>query len=63
MNGNDRYDINWHMERGEWSELIDNINKEEKLNKDQIMAVINAIQTTCNHCWNAPKGCHCWNDE
>jgi hypothetical protein len=29
----------------------------------QIACVIHAIENTCHHCWDAPRGCQCWNDE
>lgn len=33
------------------------------LNNVQIAAVIKALETTCQECWDNENGCHCWNDE
>lgn len=33
------------------------------LTDEQIAGVLVVNSTTCNHCWDAPSGCHCWNDE
>ena len=37
------------------------------LTNKQIAAVLEAIETTCPHCWDTDisgtKRCHCWNDE
>ena len=29
----------------------------------QISSVLDAVDTTCNHCWDAEYGCQCWNDD
>lgn len=33
------------------------------LSDSMIVSVINALETTCHHCWDSEKGCQCWNDE
>jgi len=33
------------------------------LDKDEILLVRAAIETTCNECWDAEEGCRCWDDE
>ena len=33
------------------------------LTKPQIVGVLEAILTTCNHCWDGKSNCQCWNDE
>jgi hypothetical protein len=33
------------------------------LTDEQIAIALNAIEDTCPHCWDAEKGCQCWNDE
>ena len=33
------------------------------LSDEQIAIVLDAIQSTCNVCWNSGTNCRCWNDE
>ena len=33
------------------------------LSDEQIAVVIEAMETTCNDCWDSESGCQCWNDE
>lgn len=33
------------------------------LSEENIKDVILSMLTICNHCWNGPKSCQCWNDE
>ena len=33
------------------------------LSTKQVLAVLMAIDSTCNECWDAPTECQCWNDE
>ena len=33
------------------------------LSDEQIVVVIEAMESTCNECWNSRRGCQCWNDE
>lgn len=33
------------------------------LNIQQIAAAIQSIEATCPHCWDAPRGCYCNDDE
>lgn len=30
---------------------------------DQLALVLDAVETTCHHCWDADTSCPCWNDE
>lgn len=41
------------------------INKLRRIPLDsiEIAMVIEAMESTCRHCWNAESGCQCWNDE
>jgi hypothetical protein len=44
------------------SEFVDKLAK-IGLTKTQTLAVLNAIDNTCNNCWDADSGCQCWRDE
>lgn len=33
------------------------------LRDHQILEVIHVLESICIHCFDAPAGCHCWNDE
>lgn len=33
------------------------------INDIQIAEILNAIGTTCKHCWNAENSCRCWKDK
>ena len=33
------------------------------LSDEQIVIVIEAMESTCNECWDSGRGCQCWNDE
>ena len=29
----------------------------------QVVQIVDAIYNTCRHCWDANRGCQCWNDD
>ena len=33
------------------------------IENEVLEAVLKTIDRTCKHCWDAPSGCQCWNDE
>jgi hypothetical protein len=33
------------------------------LNSEQIEAILKVVIDMCPHCWDAERGCQCWNDE
>lgn len=37
--------------------------KQGGLNYDQILIVVDAVNTTCKHCWDDDERCQCWKDE
>lgn len=34
-----------------------------RLSDEEKAMVVSIINAVCNECWDAPAGCHCWNDE
>ena len=33
------------------------------LTDEQIIKILEAMDDVCQHCWDDPPGCQCWNDE
>lgn len=52
-----------------YAQSYDNSNKfveklREAFSDREIVTILAAIETTCNHCWDNPtRNCQCWNDE
>ena len=44
--------------RGLIQRLIDN-----GLDPLDALVAVRVVDETCRYCWNADKGCQCWNDE
>ena len=37
--------------------------KKDGFNEIEIAKIVNAIESTCKHCYDGESGCQCWNDE
>lgn len=35
----------------------------EPITVNDVLKIIEIVQDTCPECWNAKRGCQCWNDE
>lgn len=36
---------------------------EANFSNEEIEKIEQIIESVCHHCWDAPNGCQCWNDE
>lgn len=50
-----------------FADKIDNAVKDaygdRVLNRDQIEEILKVVMDMCPYCWDAERGCQCWNDE
>lgn len=53
----------WNEEAWRKEKLFISKLREAELSDFQIEKVLEAIESTCNRCWDSDKGCQCWNDE
>ena len=56
--------IEWNKDNAyrDGSVFVDKLGQ-KGLTLSQIVSVLETIDDVCNHCWDAPTGCQCWNDE